>query len=214
MAVRRALSMLTFVGAMVVASVAFVSAPASAGGGVPPCEKPVSQAAGSEVQIDLSCFTPTVVDVTVGRTVRFVNTSVMPHTVTGVGGSFGDTTLLNKGATLDATFDKVGVFPYYCVLHPGMTGSVVVSAAGTSPAAATPLATDRQAETQAGAPATAINAPPTPRAEPEGQALSASAASPPLAGGADATIVVLLLAQLGLTILIGFTLLWNRIDRA
>ena len=88
--------MLTFVGAMVVAAVAFVSAPAGARGGVPPCEKPVSQAAGSEVKVDLSCFTPTVLDVTVGDTVRFVNTSVIPHTVTGVGGSFGDTTMLNK----------------------------------------------------------------------------------------------------------------------
>jgi plastocyanin len=192
--------MLIFVGAMVVATVALVGAPAGAGGGVPPCEKPISQAAVSEVQIDLSCFTPTVVDVTVGRTVRFVNTSVMPHTVTGVGGSFGNTKALDKGATLDARFDKVGVFPYYCVLHPGMTGSVVVSAEGSSPAAA--------------APATALDAPPALRAEPEGQALSASAASPPLAGGADTTIVVLLLAQLGLTILIGFTMLWNRMDRA
>ena len=212
MTIRRALSMLIFVGAMVVASVAFVNAPAGAGGGVPPCEKPVSQAAGSEVQIDLSCFTPTVVDVTVGRTVRFVNTSVMPHTVTGVGGTFGNTTVLDKGDTLDAAFHKIGVFPYYCVLHPGMTGSVVVSAAGSSPAAVTPVV-NRPAETHTAAPATAIDAPPAPRAEPEGQALSATTASPPLAGGADATIVVLLLAQLGLTILIGFTMLWNRMDR-
>ena len=54
----------------------------------------------------------------------------------------------------------------------------------------------------------------TAQIEPGEQALSASATSPPLAGGSDATIVVLLLAQLGLTILIGFGMLWNRLDRA
>ena len=214
MAVRRVLSMLTFVGAMVVAAVAFVSAPAGARGGVPPCEKPVSQAAGSEVKVDISCFTPTVLDITVGDTVRFVNTSVIPHTVTGVGGSFGDTTMLNKNDTLDATFDKVGIFPYYCAFHPGMTGSVVVSAAGSTPAAVTPVAMTRPPQPQAVSTATATDAPPVLRGEPEGEAMSASAASPPLAGGADTTIVVLLLAQLGVTILIGFTMLWNRMDRA
>lgn len=208
MTIRRALSMLAFGATSLFATTAFVAAPASAGGGVPPCEKPVTQAAGSEVQIDLSCFMPTVLDVTVGRTVRFVNQSAMPHTVTGVGGSFGSTSMLNQGATLDATFDKVGVFPYYCILHPGMSGSVAVSAAAVLTPAPVAPTTRSQPERQA-APALAAA-----RAEPDGQALSAAATSPPLAGGSDATIVVLLLAQLGLTILIGFSMLWNRLDRA
>src|SRR5688500_5940403 len=201
MIVRRALSGLASL-ATSVAITALVVTPAGAGGGVPICENPVTQAAGSEVQIDLSCFMPTVLDVAVGRTVRFVNRSPMPHTVTGVGGSFGNTTMLREGGTLDATFDKVGVFPYYCVLRPGMSGSVVVSAAAvtTAPSAPTIRSQDGQALLATAAPAV--------RSQPEGQALSATAAtSPPLAGGSDATIVVLLLAQLGLTILIGFSML-------
>ena len=210
MIVRRALPGLVLL-ASIVATTALVVTPAGAGGGVPICEKPVTQAAGSEVQIDLSCFTPTVLDVSVGRTVRFVNTSAMPHTVTGVGGSFGNTAILNQGSTLDAKFDKVGVFPYYCVLHPGMSGSVVVSADGARPAVVSPpLTTRAQFEPQA-SPAVLVTAP---RTEPEGQALSAASVSPPLASGSDATIVVLLLAQLGLTILLGFGMLWNRLDRA
>lgn len=212
MTVRRALSVLALAAASLFAAAVLVATPAGAGGGVPPCEKPVTQAGGSEVQIDLSCFMPTVLDVPVGRSVRFVNTSVVPHTVTGVGGSFGNTTLLDQGATLDAKFDKVGVFPYYCILHPGMSGSVVVgSDAARTVSASPPLTTRAQLEAQA----SPVTAAATPRSEPEGQALSATAAtSPPLAGGSDATIVVLLLAQLGLTILIGFSMLWNRLDRA
>jgi plastocyanin len=207
--IRRAVSMLATGAISLFATTAIVAAPAGAGGGVPPCEKPITQAAGTEVQIDLSCFMPTVLEVSVGRTVRFVNQSAMPHTVTGVGGSFGNTTMLNQGATLDATFDKVGVFPYYCILHPGMSGSVAVSADTVRTPAALAPTTRSQSERQA-APAAPLA---TARSEPEGQALSA-ATSPPLAGGSDATIVVLLLAQLGLTILIGFSMLWNRLDRA
>ena len=210
MTIRRALSLLAAGAISLFATTAIVAAPAGAGGGVPPCEKPVTQAAGTEVKIDLSCFMPTVLDVTVGRTVRFVNQSAMPHTVTGVGGSFGNTTMLNQGATLDATFDKVGVFPYYCVFHPGMSGSVVVSAdTARTPTALAPT-TRSQPETQA-VPAAPLT---TARTELDEQALSAAATSPPLAGGSDATIVVLLVAQLGLTILIGFSMLWNRLDRA
>ena len=211
MTIRRALSGLALLAA-IVATTGVVASPAGAGGGVPICAKPVTQATGSEVQIDLSCFTPTVLDVPVGRTVRFVNTSSMPHTVTGVGGSFGNTAILNQGGTLDAKFDKVGVFPYYCVLHPGMSGSVVVSADGPRPTeAALPPTTRAQPEPTASS-AVLVTAP---RSDPEGQALSVGAStSPPLAGGSDATFVVLLLAQLGLTIVIGFAMLWSRLDRA
>jgi plastocyanin len=67
---------------------------------------------------------PTVV-VKKGGIVTWTSNDAMPHTVTANNGSFGSPQLSN-GATWSQTFDAVGTFGYYCALHPGMRGTVVV----------------------------------------------------------------------------------------
>jgi hypothetical protein len=54
----------------------------------------------------------------------------MPHTVTGAGSSWGDYTELQAIASVEHRFDDAGVYPYFCLLHPGMIGAVVVDGAG------------------------------------------------------------------------------------
>jgi plastocyanin len=51
-----------------------------------------------------------------------------PYTGTG----FFHSGLLNQGQAFSMTFATAGTFPYFCVLHPGMTGQVIVEDPGTT----------------------------------------------------------------------------------
>jgi len=48
------------------------------------------------------------------------------HTVTGVANSWGTDEQIAEGQSVSYKFDKSGVFPYFCYLHPSMAGAVVV----------------------------------------------------------------------------------------
>lgn len=86
-----------------------------------------SAAVTTEVEMDWCAFLPTVAHVEPGNTVTFRNLSRgMPHTVTGVGGG-----MLGWEQRTDETLtwtapNESGVYPYACVLHPGMVGAIVV----------------------------------------------------------------------------------------
>lgn len=104
---------------------AVVTVPAQAGGGGH-CPNPTSDRRGSEVTLSLNCFVPGILRVPSGTDVTFTNTDGAPHTVTGLGFSWGDERDLLKGDAVTLRFQKDGVFPYACLLHPGMIGAVVV----------------------------------------------------------------------------------------
>lgn len=113
---------ITFVAASAVLSSA---APAGAGGGG--CHESVrTEKRATQVPIVGLCFKPTVVHVARGETVTWTNEDPVDHTVTGVNGSFGTYAPLAKGMTAKQRFDEPGTYPYFCVLHPGMAGAVVV----------------------------------------------------------------------------------------
>jgi len=77
------------------------------------------------------------INVTIGDTVTWTNHDVIPHTVTsGTGPSdpnkgkefdSGLSTLLQPGKTFSHKFTRAGEFPYFCQLHPAMTGTVTVA---------------------------------------------------------------------------------------
>jgi plastocyanin len=100
----------------------------------------------SVVRMDVCTFEPTVATVDVGTEVRFLNTSAMFHVVTGEQQSWGSQGELRQGEELRQTFDRAGIYPYSCPLHPGMVGAIVVG--DPSAAAAAPLG---EAEPGAGA---------------------------------------------------------------
>jgi len=98
---------------------------ASAGGGcfhgVPP-----SDGTGDTVRMTGNCFDATVLHVDPGTKVTWVNEDPYAHTVTGVGGTWGDFTELERDDVVSYRFEGSGVYVYSCIIHPGMVGAVVV----------------------------------------------------------------------------------------
>ena len=72
----------------------------------------------SDFQFDQASLT-----VAPGTTVVWTNGGVAPHTVTG---DFGDSGILDPGATFEFTFTEAGTFAYVCAIHPEMKGEIIV----------------------------------------------------------------------------------------
>jgi plastocyanin len=96
---------------------------ASGGGG---CGGPVTDGAGTTVEIEDFCFGPTILRVAPGESVTFVNLDRSPHTVLGANATWGGYDALKKGHEATYEFAEAGVFPYVCTWHPGMVGAIVV----------------------------------------------------------------------------------------
>ncbi len=82
-----------------------------------------------------TAYQPNPLQVSVGTAVTWTNNDSQPHTVTS--GSNGQpdnkfnsspnfTPLLNPGQTFSFTFTEAGDYPYFCMLHPNMVGTVSV----------------------------------------------------------------------------------------
>jgi len=84
-----------------------------------------------------SCFIPNPVTISVGETVTWENTDTAAHTVTsgspadGPDGVFDSSLMMANGPSFSHTFDAAGTYPYHCMVHPWMTGSVVVGGTST-----------------------------------------------------------------------------------
>lgn len=81
------------------------------------------------------CFMPATVTIDVGSEVTWSNDDTAAHTVTsgtaadGPDGNF-DSGLFMAGTTFSWKADKAGEFPYFCMVHPWMKGTVIVEAEG------------------------------------------------------------------------------------
>ena len=86
-----------------------------------------AQANGSavEVKIDNFSFGPATVTVPVGTTVVWTNRDDIPHTVVSDDKIF-KSKVLDTDEKFSYTFTKPGNYPYFCSVHPKMTGKVVV----------------------------------------------------------------------------------------
>jgi plastocyanin len=103
-----------------------------AGGGG--CHEPqVMTGDGPDVDMSRNCFSPAVVRVQPGEAVTWTNRDGYTHMVTGVARSWGDSTELGQSGAVTHRFSEGGVFPYYCALHPGMVGAVVVEGGASEP---------------------------------------------------------------------------------
>jgi len=97
-----------------------VSVPA--GTSVPGCEE------------DNSCWDPADITVDVGATITWSNDDTAAHTVTSGSAADGpdgvfDSSLFMSGAEFSHTFDTEGTYPYFCMVHPWMAGTVIVGEA-------------------------------------------------------------------------------------
>ena len=90
------------------------------GAGVPGCEE------------TNECYIPYEIVIAVGGQVIWNNVDTAAHTVTsgnpadGADGKF-DSSIFMSGTTFSNTFDEVGEYEYFCVVHPWMNGIVQVS---------------------------------------------------------------------------------------
>jgi plastocyanin len=82
-------------------------------------------AANAEVKIDNFSFGPETLTVAVGTTVTWTNRDDIPHTVISTDGVF-KSKVRDTDEKFSYTFAKAGTYPYYCSVHPKMTGKVVV----------------------------------------------------------------------------------------
>lgn len=77
------------------------------------------------------CFIPYNASISAGGTVTWNNDDTAAHTVTsgavadGPDGLF-DSGLFMAGAAFEFTFDDVGEYDYFCIVHPWMVGKVTV----------------------------------------------------------------------------------------
>jgi len=100
------------------------------------------------------CFIPNPVTIAMGGTVTWENVDNAAHTVTsgspadGPDGVFDSSLIMAGGATFSHTFDAVGTYDYFCMVHPWMAGSVIVEdeAAAEADAAAEAAEADAAAE--------------------------------------------------------------------
>jgi plastocyanin len=101
------------------------SAPAGSSGTDQNAGAAGSTDSATEVKIDNFAFTPAVITVKAGTQVIWVNHDDIPHTVDSTEGKF-------KSAALDTDdkfqfrFTEAGEYPFFCRMHPKMTGKVIV----------------------------------------------------------------------------------------
>lgn len=85
-----------------------------------------SSSTSNSVSIGSSRFSPSSITIKVGATVTWTNNDNTVHTVTADDGGF-DSGDMDYYKTYSHTFSKAGTFPYHCVHHESMKGSVVVN---------------------------------------------------------------------------------------
>jgi len=81
--------------------------------------------ASADVKIDNFSFGPQTLAVSVGTTVVWTNRDDIPHTVVSTDGVF-KSKVRDTDEKFSYTFTKAGTYPYFCSVHPKMTGNIVV----------------------------------------------------------------------------------------
>ncbi|MFY3740791.1 MAG: plastocyanin [Candidatus Nitrosomirales archaeon] len=94
----------------------------------------ISAELGSSSKSSGKGFSPDEIIVSVGTTVTWTNKDTVGHTVTSgspndpdAGKLFDSGSRWAPGEEFEHTFDTVGEFPYFCMIHPWTTGKVVVA---------------------------------------------------------------------------------------
>jgi len=99
----------------------------ASGSGVPGCE-----------ETSAGCYSPQFLTINKGDRVKFLNTDNVDHTYTsgpsggGPSGVF-DSGLVRVNYDYSHKFSSTGEYPYFCMVHPWMTGVITVKSSGDSP---------------------------------------------------------------------------------
>ena len=80
----------------------------------------------SGVAVQAFVYDTAEITVPVGTTVTWTNNDPVPHTVTDVNQAW-DSGLFDQGYAFEKTFNTPGTYSYYCIPHPMMIGTVIVT---------------------------------------------------------------------------------------
>ena len=77
------------------------------------------------------CYIPSNLKIPLNQTVTWSNDDTAAHTVTSGSSADGpdtkfDSSLFMSGQTFSHTFSEKGTFPYFCMVHPWQTGTIIV----------------------------------------------------------------------------------------
>ena len=117
----------------VLAALALVSAPVMghephisiAGASAGETEGTASQSS-STITIQTFQFKPAKLEVKAGTQVTWINQDDVPHNIVSSEGKTLKSPVLDTDQKFSYTFATAGTYPYYCGLHPKMTGKVIV----------------------------------------------------------------------------------------
>lgn len=99
-----------------------------------------------------NCFDPIIEQILSGQAIEWRNSDTISHTATSgklsdaQSGTLFDSGIIKSGGTFDHVFNNVGMFDYFCKVHPWMTGVITVLAspnqvvATTNPSPILPVA--------------------------------------------------------------------------
>jgi amicyanin len=85
----------------------------------------------TEVKIDNFSFTPKSMTIKVGTAVTWTNRDDIPHNVVSTTKKFSSP-VLDTDQAFTFKFQDPGTYPYFCKIHPMMTGTIVVEAAASA----------------------------------------------------------------------------------
>jgi len=145
-----------------------------------------------------SCFVPSTATVEVGAIVTWENTDNAAHTATsgtptdGPDGVF-DSSLMMVNGSFSYTADTVGTFDYFCMVHPWMTGTLIVEDPAVAEAAAAEAAAEAaaaEADAAAEAAAMTVRDPAVDLVDTLSHSTSSGSVSSIMTNSDDATLVV------------------------
>jgi len=119
-----ALALIAIVSVMMLSGASASSSSGHGGAAAQPASAE-STSPAAEVKIDNFAYAPGVITVKAGTQVTWINHDDIPHTVDSTQGKF-------KSAALDTEdkfqfrFTEAGEYPFYCRMHPKMTGKIIV----------------------------------------------------------------------------------------
>jgi len=90
---------------------------------------PASTPTNGKGQITIAnfAFSPKSLAIPAGNSVTWLNHDDVPHRIQSSDNRFAGSGVLDTRASYAATFSKPGEYPYFCSIHPTMTGRIVVS---------------------------------------------------------------------------------------
>jgi amicyanin len=93
-----------------------------------PLEEDVKAAGAglTEVVVDNFSFAPAALEVKAGSTITWTNRDDAPHNIVSTTKKF-KSPVLDTDDQFSFTFEAPGTYPYFCAIHPRMTGQVVVA---------------------------------------------------------------------------------------